>query len=128
MASKQKAPEVEYTKPTSQLDLEARLDKDNRNEAAEAPLATYPDAQDEEGFVGVSPEYANYANDTDKPLAAEEGAEKVAEDLFLDEVAKSAEFDPASTPDTTRQSDSDSEDKSDDEQPADDTTPTGENQ
>lgn len=72
-------PKVEYTKPTSQLDLEARLGDDS------TPVfnpAENPAPVSEDGFVGVSPEYQNYANDTDKPLASEDGVEQVAEELF----------------------------------------------
>lgn len=34
----------------------------------------------EEGFVGVSPEYQNYANETDKPLEGEETDEDEKDD------------------------------------------------
>lgn len=35
-----------------------------------------------DGYVGVSGEYANYANDTDAPLRSEEGPESEAEKLI----------------------------------------------
>lgn len=76
-----KKEKVEYTKPTSQVDLETRLADDStpvfREYSDPAPV-------NEDGFVGVSPEYANAANDTDVPLAAEDGVDKAAEGAFAD--------------------------------------------
>lgn len=47
-----------------------------------APYAV--EDNDTSNYVGVSPEYMTYANDTEKPLRAEEGLEKELEDQFLD--------------------------------------------
>lgn len=38
----------------------------------------------EEGYVGTDPIYQNYAEDTHKPLAAEDGPEADAEEAFVD--------------------------------------------
>lgn len=72
-------PKVEYTTSTAQKDLEARLSDDSVPVYNES---TNPAPVGEDGFVGVSPEYQNYANDTDAPLASEKGAEAEAEDAF----------------------------------------------
>ncbi|HWI68183.1 MAG TPA: hypothetical protein VNS88_07360 [Nitrospiraceae bacterium] len=81
MADQEKE-EVVYTKPTSQVDMEARLGDDSPppvfNEGSN------PDPFNEDGFVGVSPEYANAANETDEPLEAEEGPDSDAEQAFAD--------------------------------------------
>lgn len=69
-------------KPRSQVVAE-RLSKEDKEPSdlfvsqspAESPI--YSD-----GFVGVSPEYQNYANDFDRPLAAKSGVEKAAEKKF----------------------------------------------
>lgn len=39
-------------------------------------------AATEEGYVGVDPIYQNHANDTEKPLAANAGPDKLAEDAY----------------------------------------------
>ena len=89
MADKDKV-EVD-NRPTSQKDLEARLERDHlpegvlvdnttddvRNpEVVNAPYAT--EEHDTSGYLGVSPEYMQYANETDKPLTADEGPEAEA--------------------------------------------------
>lgn len=78
-------------RPTSQIDLERRLERDHlpegvlvdntsddvRNpEVVNAPYAT--DEHDTSGYLGVSSEYMQYANETDKPLTADEGPEAEA--------------------------------------------------
>jgi hypothetical protein len=40
----------------------------------------------DEGYVGVDPIYQNHANDTEKPYAAEGGADGLAEDAYADAV------------------------------------------
>jgi hypothetical protein len=76
-------PKTELVKPTSQLDLERRLDKDNESEVANrVPVTRNPDHFGREAYVGVDPIYQNHANDTEKPYAAEEGPEKDAEEFF----------------------------------------------
>lgn len=77
-----------YTRPTSQIDLERRLDegflpesarRDNTKddvlnpEKVNAPYAT--DEHDTSAYLGVSAEYMQYANETEKPLEATEGPE-----------------------------------------------------
>ena len=76
---------AQYSKPTSQVDLEERT-KDDYVVPAQLVQGTDP-VPAETGFVGVDPIYQNYANDTEKPLRAEKGAEKKFEDLaYADEV------------------------------------------
>src|SRR6059058_127963 len=73
-----------FTKSTAQVDLEQRLSNDNASPLARiegsgntnevnAPYAV--EGNDTSGYVGVSPEYMTYANDTEKPLTADEGVE-----------------------------------------------------
>lgn len=85
MAEQQKA---QYAKPASQVDLEERLAKGN---ASDKVLSTAEVRRGEEvpedgrdyrvegnetdGYVGVSPEYATYANETEAPLQSDKGAE-----------------------------------------------------
>lgn len=77
-----KAPEP--VKSTTQLDLEARQSEDYVSPIAKAKTVGPNDSLvDDSGFVGVSPEYANYANETDAPLSSDEGAEKDLEDRIL---------------------------------------------
>lgn len=90
------AEEVEYTKPTSLLDLEARLERENQSdlvlpsyvnpEDAERPEAQWAvEGNEVDNYVGVSPEYMTYANETDKPARAADGAEAVLEKKLVDE-------------------------------------------
>lgn len=78
---------VEYTRPTSQLDLERRLANDNNVEPAGHLRSVNPsdaldlDDEGDDGFVGVDPVYRNYANETEKPMQADEGPEAKAEEL-----------------------------------------------
>lgn len=75
-------------RPTSQKDLEARLERDHlpadllidntedevRNpEKVVAPYAV--EGNDTSGYLGVSHEYMTYANETEKPHTADEGPE-----------------------------------------------------
>lgn len=81
---------VEDNRPNSQKDLELRLaaGHDPKKFAAaaaaadtEAQAVSYAvEGNDTSGYIGVSPEYATYANDTEKPLQAEEGVESDLED------------------------------------------------
>lgn len=86
--------ELVYTKPTSQVDMEARLSDDSEPPAFNE--STNPNPFHEDGFVGVGLEYANAANDVDEPLQAEEGPDKMAEDAF------DAAYGPASGEPTPR--------------------------
>jgi hypothetical protein len=78
MADEQKA---EYSKPTSQVDLERRLADDSTPVFREFSA---PEAVTEDGFVGTDVIYQNAANKTDEPIAAKSGVEKKAEQLFAD--------------------------------------------
>ena len=70
-----------YTKPTSQLDLEERQAKDYRNPSE---LIKGEDiGPSDNGFIGVDPVYQNFANETDKPLVGEKGAEAEIEKKYL---------------------------------------------
>lgn len=87
MASKKDKPEEEvvYTKPTSQVDLEQRLDADEPDpHGFLKSVNPDPNLGSEDGYVGTDPVYQNHAVDTDEPLAAEEGADKAAEEHFAD--------------------------------------------
>lgn len=83
---------VSYTKPTSQRDLEQRLE--NGNEAqSRVGVAVSPhevDVVSEDGFVGVAPEYQNFAVDTDAPFQADEGPDKLAEDQYVERMSGKA--------------------------------------
>lgn len=86
MADEKKA---RYSKPASQVDLERRQENGNASPltAPTADESTVPLREDTGGrdfrvedndisnYRGVDPIYQNYANDTEKPLRAEEGAE-----------------------------------------------------
>lgn len=84
MAEKEK---VVYTKPTSQLDLEARqeAEKKGENPFAVADAVRNPTGPEEtkDLYVGTDPIYQNHANDTEAPKQSEKGAEKDAEQGFL---------------------------------------------
>jgi hypothetical protein len=78
-------------KPTSQVDLERRLGEDPPTKLFETvnpvdSVLTADDDSDDEGdaYVGVDPIYQNHANETDKPLQAEKGPDKAAEDAYFD--------------------------------------------
>lgn len=95
-----------YTKPTSQLDLEARQAKDFVNPSV---LVKGVDGEpSDNGFIGVDPVYQNYANETDRPLLAEGGAEsKLEKDYVTDDVD--------TTKGATPEGESEAEDKAEDE-------------
>jgi hypothetical protein len=71
----------------AELDLQDRLganrdqsDTDGAVVSTQSGRDFAVEDNDTSGYVGVSPEYMTYANDTDKPLQAEEGPFKDAED------------------------------------------------
>lgn len=81
MASKEKA---QYAPPASQVDLDARIEdgnastrelstsetyKGNTEESEHAPYEV--EGNDVSQYIGTDPVYANYANDTEAPLAVE---------------------------------------------------------
>jgi len=71
--------EVVYTPSTHQVYLETLT------EESDPPVfnaSVNPNPFHEDGYVGVSPEYANAANETDEPLQSEEGPEMAAEEAF----------------------------------------------
>ncbi len=71
-------------KSTQQRDLEERMKSDYVSPIARAKTVGPNEALiDSNGFVGVSPEYANNANETDAPLSADSGVEKELEDRLL---------------------------------------------
>jgi len=76
---------------TAALDMEARLANDN---APSSGVLTVNAAGVEEaaveGYRGTDPIYQNYANDTEKPLSAEEGVWADAEEKHDDNLAGDA--------------------------------------
>lgn len=94
---KQKA---QYAKPASQVDLEERLENDNKSfkvlstsDQYEAPEAeegrTYAvEGNKLDGYVGVSGEYATYANDTEAPVKADESAESKVIESFNEQITQ----------------------------------------
>jgi len=87
MAEKKLAEGVEYTRPTTQLDLEERLAREAGDSPDDQTTArTFQlEGNDVENFVGVEPERMNYANDTEAPLAAEGGPEAEVEKRLADD-------------------------------------------
>lgn len=86
-------PETKYTPSTAQRDLEARLsdEKPIPNLMVTVNPADQENLVTKEGYIGVSPEYQNAANETDKPMRAESGADKLSEDLFIASVTSKSE-------------------------------------
>lgn len=92
----EKKEKAQYSKPSSQLDLEERQENENRSPRILSTSDQYeaPEQDDNardftvednelDGYVGTDPVYQNYAVDTDKPMPAEEGAESKLEKEFL---------------------------------------------
>ena len=63
-----------YEKPNSTLDLEARQEEDYVP-ASRLAGSTSVSPLDRAGFIGVDPVYQNAANEVDRPITADEGAE-----------------------------------------------------
>ena|SRR5690349_15437782 len=85
-----------YEKPTSQLDLEARQ-ADGYVPPSQLTTPNEPGVTpyDRGGYVGVDPVYQNAANETERPMRAEDGPEaKLFSDAGHDENV--AEFDDES--------------------------------
>jgi len=90
--------EAQYAKPASQLDLEARQEKDNASDRVLSTADSYEasaddeggrdfavEGNDTEGYIGANPEYRTYANETEAPLKADEdSAEQKVADYFVD--------------------------------------------
>lgn len=71
------------TKPRAQVDLERRTAEDYKPESEVGSTVTVnPNPFGEDEYVGTDPIYQNYANDQNKPLASEEGAEKEVEEAY----------------------------------------------
>lgn len=107
-----------YTKPASQLDLEARQKKDYQppsvlNKGVDPQVST-------NGFVGVDEIYQNYANDTEAPLAAEGGAEAKIEKNY---VAADADWTAGATPQGESEEEEDEEDEDEEPTPSDPKSP-----
>lgn len=92
-----KKDDAEYAQPTSQLDLEARQESGNRSSRILSTADSYEEPEDDEGrsyavedndldgYIGTNPEYMTYANETEAPIVAEEGAEAKVEEAFLED-------------------------------------------
>lgn len=76
-------------RPNSQKDLERRMaadfspkklaDEARDKELKDGTIVSYAvEGNDTSGYIGVSPEYATYANETEAPLRATEGVEAEA--------------------------------------------------
>jgi hypothetical protein len=121
-----KKDEAQYAQPTSQLDLERRLESGNRSDRVLTTADSYePDEEDTgrsfavegnelDNYIGTNPEYMTYANQTEAPLVADDSAEEQVADDFVagmqqhgqaeesdeDEAAE----EPVSEPSSTQQS------------------------
>ena len=69
--------EAYVTRPTTQIDLERRQAIEDGevdpNEDAGVARDFRVEGNKTDGYIGVSPEYKTYANDTEAPLLAEDG-------------------------------------------------------
>lgn len=105
MAEKKK--KAEYAKPASQIDLEARLENGNKSDRVLSTSDSYEppkdsndgrdfrvEGNDVENYVGVSPEYATYANETEAPL---KGDDDSAESKVFKDFAERLVTTPAQT-------------------------------
>jgi hypothetical protein len=85
VADEKKEEETYLTKPASQVDHERRLAEDYQPDArVDGELVVNPNPFGAEDYAGTDPIYQNHANDTEAPLAAEEGPDKDAEDFVRD--------------------------------------------
>lgn len=80
-------------KPSTQVDFEERLAKENapKGETPGEGRSFAVEGNDTSKYVGVSPEYKTYANDTEAPLRGEDGAESVFEERQIAAQDKAAE-------------------------------------
>lgn len=76
---------------SAELDLKARQESGEvpaRRSVTGEPTTVYSpyatENTDTSAYVGVNPEYMTYANDTEKPLRADDGVEKALEEVVLD--------------------------------------------
>lgn len=102
--------EPNYTKPSSQIDLETRQAEDY--EVPTKLIQGTDPKPSENGFIGTDPIYQNYANETEKPFLSDGGAEAeieknfVSEDADLDAGATAegvGDQSPSSTPDESNE-------------------------
>lgn len=93
--AKKKEAEAQYAKPASQVDLEERLANGNKSFRELSTSDTFEAPEEDgsgrdfavednelDGYVGTSPEYMTYANETEKPGVAEDGVEAQIFDEF----------------------------------------------
>lgn len=94
MAEKKKA---QYAPPGSQVDLEARQATGNASDRVlttadvyEAPAGDEGgrefavEGNDTDGYIGVSPEYRTYANETEAPVTGDDSPERKVEEYFVE--------------------------------------------
>lgn len=84
--------EPTYSKPPTQAFAEAVAEDDYQAPTVKAK-GEDPTLSDD-GFVNVAPEYRNFANETDKPLVGDEGAEADIESAY---VADDADYNKGAT-------------------------------
>lgn len=93
---------VSFTESTAARDLRLRMESGNAREfgsgfsdpsEVQAQFAT--ETTDTSDYIGVSEEYMTHANDTEKPYAAEEGAELEALELQTSGLAVQKPAEPA---------------------------------
>jgi hypothetical protein len=83
-STRRAAPAASYSKPASQLDLEARQDE-NYSPPSRVKKGVDPQPSND-GFVGTDQIYKSRANYTDMPIKAEGGAEaKVFDSQYSDQ-------------------------------------------
>lgn len=97
MAEKEKA---QYAAPGSQVDLKRRQDNDNKSDRVLSTSDEYEPVEQGEardyrvegnnvdGYIGTSPEYATYANETEAPLKSK-GDDDNPESLVFESFAAS---------------------------------------
>lgn len=95
-----------YSEPTSTTDLKARQ-KDDYVPASVKVVGEDSELSDN-GYVGVSAEYQNYANLTEAPIKAEKGPEAKVFENFVDE---DADYKSAAAPEGERDADDDEEEE-----------------
>lgn len=94
--------EPQYAKSAAQVDLEARVASGNKSDRVLSTSDSYEkpesgdgrsyavEGNDLTGYVGVSPEYATYSTDAQKPSWAEDSAETTIAEQFVEAVGDAA--------------------------------------
>ena len=108
----------QYTKPTDQIELERRL-KGDYVPSSVLLQGTDPDVSDN-GYVGVSPEYQTYANETEAPLKADGVVGKAFDEYLSDDV----DFTKAATDDGQRPTEEEQKEKEDEQSTKNPTKPS----